>query len=73
MIPWRTEPTAPATCMERPTSAGGKAWPCDPDYQYCGTVFKLSPPKTKGGKWTEKVLHSFAGGTDGATPNGGLS
>src|ERR1700722_12440223 len=51
---------------------GGKGTTCDPYYQYCGTVFKLSPPKTKGGAWTEKVLHSFAGGTDGANPNGGL-
>jgi hypothetical protein len=51
---------------------GGKGTTCNPDYQYCGTVFKLSPPKTKGGKWTEKVLHSFAGGTDGKNPNGGL-
>jgi hypothetical protein len=38
----------------------------------CGTVFELIPPKSKGGKWTEKVLHSFASGTDGANPNGGL-
>jgi len=51
---------------------GGKGTTCDPDYQYCGTVFKLSPPKSKDGKWTEQVLHSFAGGTDGANPNGGL-
>jgi hypothetical protein len=57
---------------------GGKGTTCDPFYQYCGAVFKLSPPKTKGGKWTEKVLHAFAGiGTgkqfgDGASPNGGL-
>jgi hypothetical protein len=51
---------------------GGKGTTCNPDYQYCGAVFELSPPKTKGGKWTEKVLHSFAGGTDGANPNGGL-
>jgi hypothetical protein len=52
---------------------GGKGTTCDSGYyQYCGTVFKLSPPKTKGGKWTEQVLHSFAGGTDGAEPNGGL-
>jgi hypothetical protein len=51
---------------------GGKGTTCNPDYQYCGTVFELSPPKTKGGKWTEKMLHSFAGGTDGANPNGGL-
>jgi len=35
-------------------------------------VFKLSPPKNKGGKWTEHVLHSIAAGTDGANPNGGL-
>jgi len=51
---------------------GGKGTTCDPFYQYCGTVFELSPPKRKGGEWTEKVLHSFAGGTDGANPNGGL-
>ncbi len=51
---------------------GGKGTSCNDFYQYCGAVFELSPPKTKGGKWTEKVLHSFAGGTDGANPNGGL-
>ncbi len=52
---------------------GGRGTTCDPDfYQYCGTVFKLSPPKTKGGKWTEKMLYSFEGGVDGAEPNGGL-
>jgi hypothetical protein len=51
---------------------GGKGTTCDPFYQYCGTVFKLSPPKKQGGAWTEKVLHSFAGGSDGANPNGGL-
>jgi hypothetical protein len=51
---------------------GGKGTTCDPFYQYCGAVFELSPPKTKGSKWTEKVLHSFAGGSDGAEPNGDL-
>ncbi len=51
---------------------GGKGNTCNPYFQYCGTVFKLSPPKQKGGKWTEKVLHSFGGGADGANPNGGL-
>lgn len=25
----------------------------------CGTVFKLTPPATSGGAWTETVLHSF--------------
>jgi hypothetical protein len=52
--------------------AVAKARRATPYYQYCGTVFELSPPKTKGGKWAEKVLHSFAGGADGANPNGGL-
>jgi hypothetical protein len=52
---------------------GGKGTTCDPFYGgQCGTVFKLSPPKQKGSKWAETVLHSFAGGTDGANPNGGL-
>jgi hypothetical protein len=57
---------------------GGKGTTCDSFYQYCGTVFKLSPLKKQSGAWTEKVLHSFAGvasgqsSGDGANPNGGL-
>jgi hypothetical protein len=51
---------------------GGHGTTCNGFYQYCGAVFELSPPKTKGGKWTEKVLHGFRSGTDGAAPNGGL-
>jgi hypothetical protein len=51
---------------------GGKGTTCNPYYQYCGTVFELSPPKQKGRQWTEKVLHSFGSGKDGANPNGGL-
>jgi uncharacterized repeat protein (TIGR03803 family) len=51
---------------------GGYGTTCNSFYQYCGAVFQLSPPKTKGGKWKEKVLHGFKGGTDGAAPNGGL-
>jgi hypothetical protein len=51
---------------------GGKGNTCNVYFQYCGTVFKLSPPNQKGGAWTERVLHSFAGDTDGANPNGGL-
>jgi hypothetical protein len=57
---------------------GGKGTTCDPDYQYCGTVFRLSPPKKEGGTWTEKLLYSFKGVAagaqfgDGASPNGGL-
>jgi hypothetical protein len=30
----------------------------------CGTVFELSPPKN-GGSWTETVLHTFVGPTNG--------
>jgi uncharacterized repeat protein (TIGR03803 family) len=37
-----------------------------------GTVFKLTPPASPGGDWTESVLHSFGGTKDGATPSGGL-
>jgi len=55
------------------TIYGGGYGTCNaPYYLYCGTVFKLSPPQKKGEAWTEQVLHSFAGGTDGAGPNGGL-
>ena len=35
----------------------------------CGTVFELSPNQ---GGWTETIVHSFAGGTDGAEPEGGV-
>ncbi|MBZ5573944.1 MAG: hypothetical protein LAO09_18930 [Acidobacteriia bacterium] len=34
-----------------------------------GTVFELTK---NGGGWTESVLYSFAGGSDGATPQAGL-
>jgi len=37
-----------------------------------GTVFQLSPPAGKGGSWTETVLYSFTGGSDGARPRGDL-
>jgi hypothetical protein len=57
---------------------GGYGTSCNDFYEYCGAVFELSPPKQKGGKWTEKVLHGFAGVAkggppgDGANPNGWL-
>jgi uncharacterized repeat protein (TIGR03803 family) len=56
------------------TMAGGGAGSCVPinSYSYCGTAFELSPPITKGGQWTETILHSFAGGSDGSNPAGGL-
>jgi hypothetical protein len=34
---------------------------------FCGTVFKLIPPQTNGGTWTEIVLHNFPGGNGGGS------
>ena len=45
------------------TNSGGSA--------NLGTVFRLSP--TNGHAWTENVLHSFLGGSDGASPSSGLT
>jgi uncharacterized repeat protein (TIGR03803 family) len=38
-----------------------------------GTVFKLTPPSTSGGAWTETQLHSFQSGHDGEEPFYGLT
>jgi uncharacterized repeat protein (TIGR03803 family) len=55
------------------TAYGGGYGSCnEPYYQHCGAIYELSPPQTKGGKWTEKVLYGFKSGKDGANPNGGL-
>lgn len=63
----------PAGNLYGATQNGGGYGSCNsPYYQFCGTVFRLSPPQTKGGKWTEKVLYAFKGATDGANPNGWL-
>jgi len=35
-----------------------------------GTVFRLTPPKTDGGRWTHAVLYAFQGFADGADPEG---
>lgn len=45
------------------TERGGTVW---------GTVFELSPPSQQGGAWTETVLYTFSGGTDGCYPEGKL-
>ena len=37
-----------------------------------GTVFKLAPPASGSGSWTETVLYSFTGAPDGAYPQGEL-
>jgi uncharacterized repeat protein (TIGR03803 family) len=39
----------------------------------CGTAFQLKPPTTKGGAWTEKILHRFQGSQDGVNPAAGLT
>jgi uncharacterized repeat protein (TIGR03803 family) len=49
------------------TTADGGAGSCQGG---CGTVFELS--SAAGGRWTETVLYSFTGGSDGAFPEGGL-
>jgi uncharacterized repeat protein (TIGR03803 family) len=46
------------------TIQGGGGSSCN-----CGTVFELS---ASGGSWSERVIHSFAGGSDGSFPSGGL-
>ena len=51
------------------TIVGGGRGSCNFNAPYCGTVFKLAPNSTGG--WTESVLYSFAGGGDGAFPQGG--
>lgn len=35
----------------------------------CGTIFELTPPAAPGGAWTEQILYSFLGGTDGEYPD----
>ena len=57
------------------TQMGGGGGTCQNGSEglyYCGTVFKLTPPATKGRPWTETVLHSFTGGDDGQFPSGSL-
>jgi uncharacterized repeat protein (TIGR03803 family) len=36
-----------------------------------GTVYEISP--ARGGKWKERILYSFTGGTDGQYPSGSLT
>ena len=38
----------------------------------CGTIFKLAPPASGQSTWTETLLYTFTGSTDGATPPGAL-
>lgn len=47
---------------------GGGTGSCSELAPGCGTVFELSPPAAPGGTWTETVLYSFTGGSDGGSP-----
>jgi hypothetical protein len=53
------------------TERGGRICP-DASYTCGGTVYRLRPPATSGGSWQHNVLHSFSGGSGGATPRGGI-
>ena len=55
------------------TITGGAGTVCQDLYSTgCGAVFELTPPASPGGSWTEKVIYSFQGGSDGALPSGQL-
>jgi hypothetical protein len=38
----------------------------------CGGVFRLNPPASSGGSWTESLLYGFTGVPDGSYPAAGL-
>jgi hypothetical protein len=50
------------------TASTGGSQNCSLGAANCGVVFKLTPPAGKATKWTETVLYSFTGQTDGAGP-----
>jgi hypothetical protein len=55
------------------TTSGGKVHGSGYCSMGCGTVFELSPPVPPNTKWTETVLHNFAGEpNDGCDPQSGL-
>jgi uncharacterized repeat protein (TIGR03803 family) len=51
------------------TNQGGGSGTCYPAYNGCGTVFELSPSKSR---WKFKTLYTFQGGQDGQGPYGGV-
>ncbi|MGA8838217.1 MAG: choice-of-anchor tandem repeat GloVer-containing protein [Candidatus Sulfotelmatobacter sp.] len=59
-----TSLTLKAGVLYGTTSAGGAT--------SNGTVFSLTPPTAPNGPWTEAVLYSFAGGSEGASPEAGV-
>jgi len=51
------------------TAAGGKA----SGFNGRGVVYQLVPPTQTGGAWTENVIYTFQGSTDGGVPRGNLA
>jgi uncharacterized repeat protein (TIGR03803 family) len=52
------------------TGTGGSYTDCSPFGQTCGVVFELTP---NGDTWTETILYTFTGGSDGGEPLAGLA
>jgi len=52
------------------TTNGGT--PCSQYSSGCGVAYKLTPPASGSGPWTEEILYSFTGKADGGFPNGNL-
>lgn len=50
------------------TFDGGTGAYCSDSVLECGVVFSLAPPATPGGPWTETVLYTFSGASDGSNP-----
>ncbi len=51
----------------------GTTWSGGDSTCNCGVVYKLVPPITQGGAWTQQVLYAFtSGGSDGRLPNAAL-
>ena len=67
--PWATVTVGSGGVLYGTTFGGGTGPACSGG---CGTVFSLTPPASPGGAWTETVLHSFTGGSDGERPTAGV-
>jgi len=70
-IPLAGVAIAPGGILVGTTEYGGTGACAVAAFTGCGTVFKLIPPSSPGGSWTESLLHTFMG-ADGAFPEGGL-
>jgi len=56
------------------TYFGGTSTNCGFAGESCGTVFRLAPPRRKGGVWRETILSSFeSGSVAGANPYAGVA